>query len=86
MKKYHYTYRITNITKVALKIYYYGVRSKCHGNFSTICKLNNLPSNALTNSYQNEGIPIYNNLNKRINTRLINNGDIKYKGWYAKII
>ena len=25
--KYHYTYRITNITKVALRIYYYGVRS-----------------------------------------------------------
>ena len=25
--KYHYTYRITNITKVALRIYYYGVHS-----------------------------------------------------------
>jgi len=54
------------------------------GIFSTICRENNLPLNALSNSYQNKGIPLYVGSLNNIN-RIEEKGYMKYKGWYALI-
>lgn len=43
------------------------------------CRQHNLPFRVLENSYINGGTPIYKNPSKKI----IENGNIKYKGWYA---
>ena len=48
----------------------------------TFCKENNLPSNAIEMSYKTNK-SLYENISKQVESVLINNGNIKYKGWYA---
>ncbi len=56
-----------------------------HGDFLHIILTNNLPL-ALGDSYRNGGQPIYENSGNSEISRLKNNGNIQYKGWYAKVI
>ena len=52
--------------------------------FPNFCKEHKYPFKAFTQSYQNNGKPLYLNFSKSENkTRVVNNGNIKYKGWYA---
>ena len=51
-------------------------------NFSDFCKQNNLPSTAFVKSYKNN-TKLYQNHRPSDEKRLINNGNIKFKGWYA---
>lgn len=51
-------------------------------NFSEFCNKNNLPHGAFTSSYRNN-IKLYQNNRLSDENRLINNGNIKFKGWYA---
>lgn len=52
----------------------------CHGNFEVVCKENGLPSSALSNSYLNEGKPIY--TSKMTPKKTISLYE-KFIGWYA---
>lgn len=52
--------------------------------FPSFCKEHNYPFKALTQSYQNNGEPLYLDFSKpEHKSRVVNNGNIKYKGWYA---
>ncbi len=48
------------------------LRYKCNGNFTSICKSNNLPIHALRNSYYNNGTILYPNSKTK-----------KYHGWFS---
>lgn len=61
------------------------IQFECHGNFTDTCKVNNLPDNALTNSYANDGEPIYQKVYSN-RKRLEEKGYMKLQGWYAKVI
>lgn len=61
------------------------LRFVCKGNFNETCNKNGLPLGIFRTSYQNEGSPIYMSTSKHSIARITNNGNIKYKGWYAKI-
>jgi len=56
------------------------------GTFKSICMTYSLPYNALIESSNNNGKPIFSSIYKPAIARLIKNGDIIYKGWYAKVI
>lgn len=61
------------------------IQYSTYGNFEKICEENNLPKNALIDSYKlNKPIPIKNT--KRNITALKNKGYGNFIGWYAKII
>jgi len=66
----------------ALIIYIYNVFGElmftCHGNFEEVCRENGLPYSALRKTNGR----LYQNLSKGDITRLVNNGNIKYQGWY----
>ena len=53
-----------------------------HGCFNEACKKYSLPYHKLRISYSNNGAPIYET--SPYLKVLIDNGNIKYKGWYAK--
>lgn len=55
----------------------------CYGEFGKICKENNLPQNALTSSYKNDGKPIFNYTRKCDITRLEKRNQLIFKGWFA---
>jgi len=55
--------------------------TKC--NFIEVCKINNLPTYTLKESYQADGRKIYQNPDRNTK-RLHENGMIQYRGWYAK--
>jgi hypothetical protein len=83
-------FRLNNIgskSNTAKRINIYNERNElmfeCHGNFEKVCKENNLPQSVLVISYRNNGTKIYQDT-KNNKIRLIKNGLIKYKGWYAK--
>ena len=61
------------------------IRFVSKGNFIKTCKENGLPFVVLQKSYMNEGTPIYMSKSKSSISQLTNNGNIKYKGWYAKV-
>lgn len=80
--------------------YYVGLRSKyieiydktdkliysIHGSFEKYCKENNLPFESFKRSYQKNGKPLYTGkLRKPTIDRIIKNGNIKFKGWYALV-
>lgn len=50
--------------------------------FDRFCNENNIPKEFNT-SYRNNGKPIYLNIDKGTEKRLNENGNIKYRGWYA---
>lgn len=50
----------------------------CDGNFKEICKVNNLPHNALRKSYSSGGMPIY--------SKYVTEKSKLFKNWYAKIL
>lgn len=54
---------------------------ECFGNFKDICKLNNLPSNALKKSYKNGGSKIFNTRNAKVIANKNNN--LMFIGWSA---
>jgi len=57
-----------------------------HGNFKQVCEENGLPYSALCKSLR-DGCRLYQNYYKKNSINmLINNGNIKYQGWYAKVI
>lgn len=58
---------------------------ECNETFSVFCKLNNLPLGAFSESYKNDGAPIYSKTRVNDLPKLINKGFDKYIGWYAKI-
>ena len=62
------------------------IRFVCKGSFEETCEANGLPFGVLQKSYKNDGNPIYMSTSKIAVSRLKNNGNIKYKGWYAKIV
>ena len=51
--------------------------------FSEYCMMHNLPTAAFSKSYRANGKPLYINIDKGTEQRLIDNDNIKYKGWYA---
>ena len=53
--------------------------------FRKLCEAHDLPFRALSKSYRNNGIPLYLNYSVREMTKLKNNGNIIYYGWYAKM-
>lgn len=55
-----------------------------HGNFKDCHKLG-FPKTALSQSYLSGGTPIYLDVKSNL-SRLQSSGNIKYKGWYAKIL
>ena len=56
----------------------------CNGTFTNICVEYKLPGRQLKDSHANGGSKIFQNLSSRTETRLKNNGNIKFVGWYAK--
>ena len=58
---------------------------ECNGDFVSTCKENGLPSVYLYKCYH-ENIKIDYNKNKRGLSRAINNGNIKFQGWYARYV
>ena len=54
-----------------------------NGEINNKLKEYNLPINVLIDSYRNNGKPIYKTNRASDISRLINNGNIKYKSWYA---
>ncbi len=58
---------------------------EARGNFIEICETYELPEQRFRESQRNGGTPIYMNLNKAGLSRLKNNGNIQFKGWYAKL-
>lgn len=70
----------------AKKINIYNAKNElmfeCHGNFKEICTENNLPHNALRNSYSNNNRKIYTTNFSLM--RALNKGWEFYAGWYAK--
>jgi len=53
--------------------------------FRKMCEVNELPFRALSNSYRNNGLPLYIDYSIREMTKLNKNGNIRYCGWYAKM-
>ena len=52
--------------------------------FKDYCKNNSLPFNAFYESHTHNSSPLYMSFPRKENkTRVINNGNIKFKGWYA---
>lgn len=54
-----------------------------NGNFDEICKLNNLPRQALVKSYKNDSARLYQNIDNSSIGRLKKRNYYQYKGWYA---
>jgi ribosomal protein L37AE/L43A len=54
---------------------------KCHGNFTKICKENNIPITPMANSYKNNGKPIM--LSSLSIKRAIKKQTTQYIGWFA---
>lgn len=80
--------------------YYVGLRSKhieiydengnlihsVYGSFEKYCKENDLPFESFKGSYQKNGKQLYaGKLRKPTIDRIIKNGNIKFKGWYALV-
>lgn len=59
------------------------LRFESFGSFRKFCKENGLPS-SLEISHINGGKKLYQHLDKANIAKLTKNGNIKYKGWYAK--
>lgn len=56
------------------------------GNYDTQCRLDGLPYSEFAKSYKSNGnYKLYSHTIRKCSiSKLINNGNIKYKGWYAK--
>ena len=61
------------------------IRFECIGSFRKVCKENNLPFTAFQESYLSGGKKLYENSSGNALSKISNNGNIKYKNWYAKI-
>ncbi len=59
------------------------LKYKVSTNFKKFLKDHNMPVNAFVLSRVSSGKPIYQDLSKKGETRLTNNGHINFKGWYA---
>jgi len=57
---------------------------ECYGNFKTVCNNNNLPRNALQKSYLNNGAKIFTSERPQTLKVYENNGNTKFRFWYAK--
>ena len=58
----------------------------CNGSFENTCKTNRLPFTAFKNSYRTNGSKLYKDTHKGCAyTKLVNNGNIQFQNWYAKI-
>ncbi len=52
------------------------------GSLKNVCKKLGVPYGQIANSFKT-GVPLYHNTKDNVMTRLKNNGNIKFKGWYA---
>lgn len=61
------------------------IKFECIGTFAKVCKENNLPFTAFQKSYLSGGTKLYEFSIGNGLTKILNNGNIQYKNWYARI-